>query len=90
MKRLNHIRRHFVRQLTDNDCGIAALAMILNYTGSNAATALRANVTLPEGGFSLLGLRYLANSYGLSARCVQMEIDFLRKNHSPCILHMCI
>ncbi|MGF7079040.1 cysteine peptidase family C39 domain-containing protein [Mucilaginibacter sp. UYCu711] len=88
MKNLNYMRNTFVRQCGLNDCGIACLAMLLNYTGRNSdADLLRETISVPENGLSLLDLRNLAHKFALNARCVTADICFLRKIRLPIILH---
>jgi ABC-type bacteriocin/lantibiotic exporter with double-glycine peptidase domain len=89
MNSLRRIRNTFVRQISENDCGIACLSMILNYTGRrNDIAQLQVNMIVVAEGLSLLDLRNLAARFKLPARCVQMDIGFLRENRTPCILHM--
>lgn len=78
-----------MRQSGPNDCGIACLGMILNYTGSDSeANALTYEAPVPEDGLSLLDLHKLSASRNLQSRCVQMDLDTLRENKIPCILHV--
>lgn len=78
-----------MRQLGPNDCGIACLGMILNYTGSNSeANALTYETPVPEDGLSLLDLHKMATIRNLPSRCVKMDLDTLRENKTPCILHV--
>jgi len=89
MNKLIHIRKTFVRQLNQNDCGVACLCMILNYAGLGAnIPSLHQSTTIPDDGLSLLELRNLAGTFNLTSRCVEMELSFLREIQLPCILHM--
>jgi len=88
MLKLRLIKRTFVRQQSLDDCGTACLSMLLNYTGRTKEAKRLKEVTVPVGGFSLLDLKCLAESSGLKARSVEMEIDFLRRSDHPCILHL--
>jgi ABC-type bacteriocin/lantibiotic exporter with double-glycine peptidase domain len=89
MNTIHRIRKTFVRQETPSDCGLTCLIMIMNYTGrQNETHALRENNIIQNNGSSLLELRNLANSLNFSSRCVQMNLDFLRENTTPCILHL--
>jgi predicted double-glycine peptidase len=83
----SNFHRFFVAQLADNDCGVACLAMLLNYSGNaEQANVLRHHAVSGEG-LSLLELRALAESQGLAVRCVELELDFLCQTTVPCILH---
>lgn len=90
MKNLNYIKNTFVRQLDLNDCGIACLRCILSYAGQDAGKLLdQQQVIIPlETGTSLLGLKRLANDYGLIASCVRMDMLNLKALTQPCILHV--
>jgi ABC-type bacteriocin/lantibiotic exporter with double-glycine peptidase domain len=81
-------RQAFVRQLADNDCGIACISMILKAAGrGREINMLRDNIAIPDDdGLSLLELREIAGKAGFTARCVQMDFPFLRSIQHPCIL----
>ncbi|WP_158829044.1 cysteine peptidase family C39 domain-containing protein [Mucilaginibacter lacusdianchii] len=81
------IKRSFIRQSAEDDCGRACLAMILLYAGRPSAVRELDRVPVPPGGFSLLELKDLARSHGLDARVVVVDPPALRKISSPCILH---
>lgn len=87
MKHLREIRKTFVRQLGSNDCGIACLCMILKYAGKETE-AISLRVSPPNGHLSLLDLRHVAQTNGLSARCVRMDMEFLNNIKAPCVLHL--
>lgn len=89
MKNIHIIRKIFVRQLNESDCGIACLSMILNYAGQiNDAQTIRYQFTIPENGVSLLQLKKLAGECHQEAKCVQIDTNHLRQAQHPCILHM--
>ncbi|MES2108757.1 MAG: cysteine peptidase family C39 domain-containing protein [Bacteroidota bacterium] len=89
MKNLFAVRKLFMRQSGPNDCGIACLGMILNYTGKTSeANSLSYETPVPENGLSLLDLHKLAAARHLQSRSVQMNIDIMRENIRPCILHV--
>lgn len=89
MKNIHNIRKIFVRQLNESDCGIACLSMVLNYAGQkNDAQAIRYQFTILENGVSLLQLKKLAGECHQEAKCVQMNTNHLRQAQYPCILHM--
>jgi ABC-type bacteriocin/lantibiotic exporter with double-glycine peptidase domain len=88
MKKLSVLTKIFISQYGPDDCGLACLAMILNYTGNKTAVGeLLHKTPIPEGGFSLLDLRNLATEKSLSCRCVQMDLETLAGLNSPCIIH---
>ena len=87
MNYINKIKRTFIRQSTEDSCGTACLAMLLNYSGRKE-DAMKINCTeVLKGGLSLLELRLMAESVRLSCRCVEMEIPFLKTLNKPVILH---
>jgi len=89
MKNLNSIRNTFIRQSSENDCGLACLIMILIYCGRNDAAASAAeNYSIPINGLSLLEMCGLAKKFGLKGRCVSMDTTFLSGINSPVILHV--
>lgn len=87
MKNVRLIKRSFIRQSGEDDCGLACLAMILNYAGRVTEAATLNNVTVPPGGFTMLDLKKLAQEHGLDCRAVQVELSFLRTHGLPCIVH---
>jgi predicted double-glycine peptidase len=88
MKKLYRLSKTFVRQQGENDCGIACLAMILNYTGRSSELPLLLGEPHAYGhGLSLADLKTVAAAYGLAAKCVQLDLPFLRSNPFPCVLH---
>jgi len=80
------LRRTFVRQLTDHDCGPACIAMLLRYAGkSEKVNSFLTNS--PVGNQSLFNLREHVEQLGFSAQCVTMTLNFLSEIEHPCILH---
>jgi len=89
MKNTFAARRYFTRQSGPDDCGLACLCMILNYTGREGiADQLFADTGVPVSGFSLLGLRKLAAASGLDSECVSMDLETLRISPQPVILYL--
>ncbi|RFZ91095.1 hypothetical protein D0C36_19325 [Mucilaginibacter conchicola] len=87
MTSLNQYLKYFVHQYSLYDCGIAALAIVLNYAGKpEIADQLLTGNTAGADGVSLLKLRQLSDASGLKSRCVQMDISFLSNLDKPCIL----
>ncbi|WP_345947694.1 cysteine peptidase family C39 domain-containing protein [Mucilaginibacter sp. PAMB04274] len=87
MKNINLLKRTFVRQTGQDECGNSCLAMILNYSGLTLASRQMRSLKAPPGGYSLLSLKELAFKSGLNGRCVELEMAFLRAIQQPCILH---
>lgn len=87
MKNTHQCLKFFTAQSGPNDCGLACMAMILNYTGKRAEAnrLMRQTVTSGEG-LSLLEIRQLAESENLTGRCVRMDLTNLREAGPPCIL----
>jgi ATP-binding cassette subfamily B protein len=74
----------FNRQQHQNDCGLACLSSIFNYAG----IANPQKITENNSSISLLELHKIAAQNGLISRCVRMDLQSLRDNASPCILHI--
>ncbi len=89
MKNTHQCLKFFTAQSGPNDCGLACMAMILNYNGRRMeANRLMRETVAPEEGLSLLEIRQLAQSAGLNGRCVRMDLANLREVDTPCILHV--
>jgi len=80
------LRRTFVRQLTEDDCGQACLAMILRYTGEMEKASHLLSIPL-TGNQSLKSLKLLMTSFGYTCDCVTMDMQYLLQIGEPCILH---
>ncbi|MBS1526469.1 MAG: hypothetical protein JST19_12515 [Bacteroidetes bacterium] len=81
---LKLILSSFIRQEDANDCGAACLRMIFNYSGLTADSP-----EFSQGEpISLFQLQQWANSAGLKAEAVRMDLENLRNINSPCILHI--
>lgn len=87
MQRIYRIKRTFIRQTTDENCGLACLAMILAFVGRNEEAANLREIPVDSAGISMLSLKKLAATFNLPARCVELDIPFLRKITKPCVLH---
>jgi ABC-type bacteriocin/lantibiotic exporter with double-glycine peptidase domain len=88
MKKITAVQRYFIRQAGPNDCGLACLGMILNYAGRcRDADRLFSETPVTGKGLSLLDLRKLAAGQGIDSLCVRMDLETLRANTKPCILH---
>jgi ABC-type bacteriocin/lantibiotic exporter with double-glycine peptidase domain len=83
------IRKIFVRQLSNHDCGVACLSMLLNYAGrANEILPFKNSLLISDAGLSLYDMQKHASNLGFSCRCVEMSIDFLKTVKTPVILHM--
>lgn len=70
------------------ECGLACLAMVANYHGHHTTLqALRGRFNISIKGVSLLDLIGMAQSLGLSARPLRLELNELKELKTPCILH---
>lgn len=87
MNKLRHIRKDFVRQVSGNDCGIACLGMILNYTGRGSEIAIMRSYINTVNELSMLDLKRVAEQFKIASQCVEMDIEYLREIDVPCILH---
>src|SRR5579863_8234141 len=87
MNKLRHIRKDFVRQVSENDCGIACLGMILNYTGRGSEISILRSHINTANELSMLELKRIAEQFQITAQCVEMDIEYLRGIVMPCILH---
>jgi ABC-type bacteriocin/lantibiotic exporter with double-glycine peptidase domain len=73
-----------VRQVAREDCGAAALAMVLGYWGRPVArdAITASNPTVPERGIKAANLRDLARRQGLQAFLIQgLQSDLSREIH---------
>ncbi|MDT3401263.1 cysteine peptidase family C39 domain-containing protein [Mucilaginibacter terrae] len=87
MYNTNLIKRSFIRQSDEHTCGIACLGMIFNYSGNARLVNQLNDVAVGPEGLSMYDMMTIANWYGYSAKCVEMELPFLRTIDKPCILH---
>ncbi|WP_010103900.1 peptidase domain-containing ABC transporter [Verminephrobacter aporrectodeae] len=70
------------------ECGIACLAMILNFFGHGTDLAgVRNRLAVSLKGMNLAQLRDAAQTYSLSARPLRLELHELKDLKTPCILH---
>jgi ABC-type bacteriocin/lantibiotic exporter with double-glycine peptidase domain len=64
----------FVRQITEDSCGTACLAMILKYTGRTSEAKSVSLEEVKQGGLTILELQQKAQKFGLDSRCVEMDL----------------
>lgn len=79
----------FIPQCRAADCGLAALAMVLQYHGCSAGDSLYRECSLPsDQGFSLLQLRNLARFFAFSAEAYRVDMEHVRDVACPFIAHL--
>ncbi|HWB92046.1 MAG TPA: cysteine peptidase family C39 domain-containing protein, partial [Puia sp.] len=88
-KELKHIRRTFVLQHDQSDCGVACLlSLVRYYGGENSLENLRnisgTNVT----GTTLLGLSQAGTCIGFITQGCQADMEALIQHPGPLILHV--
>lgn len=77
-----------VLQGTATDCGLACMAMVLQAHGSKVnLEGLRKSVQASAQGVSVVQLLAVANTFGLFARAVRLELDLLPALKLPAIVH---
>lgn len=78
----------FYPQLDQMDCGPACLAMISSYHGKDFGLQyLREHSFISREGVSLLGISEAAQTIGFKTTATKLEIDDLKVEFLPCILH---
>ena len=87
-RELCHIRKTFVRQYSENYCGLACFASIVRYYSGNVS---QENLARESGtsilGTSMLGLYQIAHKHGMEAKGYEEDSDRLKEMTSPVILH---
>src|SRR5687768_8668710 len=77
-----------VMQAEQSECGLACLAMVLNFHGHRIdINTLRARLGAAQQGLTLKALMLLAERMELSARPLRLEPEELGKLQAPAILH---
>ncbi|MGV3344321.1 peptidase domain-containing ABC transporter, partial [Enterobacteriaceae bacterium LUAb1] len=91
LKNLNFGLRHrlpVIQQAQAAECGLACVAMIVNYYRYNIdMISLRARFPASMKGATLADVMRIARQLGMSGRALRLEIDELDKLRLPCILH---
>lgn len=86
---ISHIKKTFVRQHSENYCGLACLASIVRFYGGNI---MQEKLAGPSGttfqGTSMLGLYQTAQKVGLDAEGYEADLKSLKDISSPVILHI--
>src|SRR6187549_233229 len=77
-----------ILQTEKTECGLACIAMILNYYGHRIdINSLRAKHAISQHGINLRSLMTLADKVQLSGRPVRLEITDMARLKLPAILH---
>jgi len=89
-KSLKTLRKQFVLQHGQSDCGVACLSSIINYHGGKKTLdEIRGLSGTTKTGTSLLGLYQGASQLGFRAAGLEAEgIDNLKELENPAILHV--
>lgn len=75
-------------QMTEVECGLTCLAMILTYYGRKTSVSeLRAQHGGGRDGFSALGIVKAGRSYGLRVRAISLQRNEFRHVSLPAIVH---
>lgn len=86
---LKKIKRSYVRQQDQSDCGVACFAALIKYFGGETSLEkLREESGTTQTGTTLLGLYQAAPKFGLVAGAYEADIPNLIKQDDPCILHI--
>lgn len=85
------LKRTFVKQQDETDCGVACLLSVIQYyKGSSSLEKLRELSGTAITGTTLLGLYQCANKVGFSAGAFEADITSLKTLQEPCILHVLV
>jgi ABC-type bacteriocin/lantibiotic exporter with double-glycine peptidase domain len=86
------LKRSFVLQQDQSDCGVACLASVMNYyDGSESLERLRTLSGTSQQGTSMLGLYQAAQQVGFGAEAFKVQsIDHLSNASVPAILHVVV
>ncbi|HEY7810955.1 MAG TPA: peptidase domain-containing ABC transporter [Allosphingosinicella sp.] len=81
-------RVRFVRQTEVTECGLASLAMIVNYHGLDIDLGtLRRRFAPSLRGAALKSLIAVADQLGFTTRAVKLPLEHLGSLHTPALLH---
>lgn len=77
-----------LNQSEASECGLVCLAMVANYYGYKADLfSIRRRFKLSIEGATLVDLMQFSEALELTTRAVKVELEQLKKLHTPCILH---
>ncbi len=83
------LKKSFVLQQDQSDCGVACLLSIIRfYKGTNSLENLRNLSSTTIRGTTLLGLYQTANQLGFNAEGCEADINSLIDHNAPVILHI--
>ncbi len=89
MTKKSTLKKSFVLQQDQTDCGVACLlSLIQYYEGSNSLEKLRENSGTTKQGTTLLGLYQAANTLGFDAQGCEADIQAVKDHGTPLILHV--
>ncbi len=90
MKSINNkIKKIFISQHDEADCGAACLLMIVKYFGGiSSLETVRERCGTSSNGTTMLGLIKASEEFGLKAEGFQTDIYHLKKMINPIILHV--
>lgn len=78
-----------VRQQDQSDCGVACLLSVINFLGGESKLErLRELSGTSKQGTTLLGLYQAAGKLGLQAEPYEADLENLKEQTDPCILHI--
>lgn len=89
MLNLSAIKKTFVLQQDQTDCGVTCLFSLINYyNGTNTLEKLRELSGTNTTGTTLLGLYQCANKIGFTSEAFEADMPNLIALNEPCILHV--
>lgn len=89
MLSIKTLKRTFVLQQDQTDCGVACLLSLTQYYGGiNSLEKLRELSGTNTTGTTLLGLYQCANKIGFTAEAFEADMPNLKALKEPCVLHV--
>lgn len=86
-----NLKKTFVKQQDQTDCGVACLLSVIQYyKGSSSLEKLRELSGTALSGTTLLGLYQCANKVGFTAEAFEADMPNLKALQEPCILHVLV
>lgn len=78
----------FIQQMEFSECGLACIAMILNYHDHQITlNEIREEYPSPRGGYSFMNLNQIANNKQMISRAVQVDENGVSNLVLPAIIH---
>ena len=85
---INKRKVRFIQQMEYSECGLACIAMILDYYDHKIdLNTLRDEYPAPRGGYSLLNLVEIANNKNLVTEAFSSDVEHLNEISLPAIIH---